>query len=123
MDKESLIFTIIIGTDFIGTRHTTFSTSGNNKFTFIHICKVDSCFIAPKLVKFQRTLITEDIIVEVIVNMIAVGRSLPLDNDQILNVCTQRIILLQIKYRPLDFLSGILNLLTYGICLGQIKFG
>ena len=36
--------------------------------------------------EFKRTLVAEDIIVEVIVNMIAVGRSLTFDNYKILNV-------------------------------------
>lgn len=60
-------------------------------------------------------MVAENIIVEVIVNMIAVSRSLTFDNDKILNVSSQRIILLQIKYRAFDFLSSITNLLTNGM--------
>lgn len=72
--------------------------------------------------KFKRTLVTEDIIVEVVVYMIAIGRSLPLNYYKILNICSQGIVLLQIKYRLFDFLPGILNLLTDGISLSQIIF-
>ena len=73
--------------------------------------------------EFKSALVAENIIVEVIVNMIAVSRSLTFDNDKILNVSSQRIILLQIKYGAFDFLSSITNLLTNGISLGQIIFG
>ena len=73
--------------------------------------------------EFKSALVAENIIVEVIVNMIAVSRSLTFDNDKILNVSSQRIILLQIKYRAFDFLSSITNLLTNGISLCQIIFG
>lgn len=36
--------------------------------------------------EFKSALVAENIIVEVIINMIAVGRSLTLNNDKILNV-------------------------------------
>ena len=73
--------------------------------------------------EFKRTLVAEDIIVEVIVNMIAVGRSLTFDNYKILNVSAKRIVLLQIKYCALDFFTCISNLLTNSVSLCQIIFG
>lgn len=68
-------------------------------------------------------MVAEDIIVEVIVNMIAVGRSLTFDNYKILNVSAKRIVLLQIKYCALDFFTCISNLLTNSVSLCQIIFG
>ena len=123
MNKEALIPRIIFDTDMRCTRYSVFTATCNNKLALFHISKIYTCIVSPKLMEFKRALVAEDIIVEVIVNMIAISRSLPLDNDKILNVSTQRIILLQIKYRAFDFLTSITYLLTNGISLCQIIFG
>ncbi len=52
--------------------------------------------------------------------MITIGRSLTLNHNEILNISTQRVILLQIKYCLFDFLTCIFNLLTYCVSLRQI---
>ncbi len=94
MYKESLVFGIIF---IVYTRcagNSMFTATRNDKLTFIHIGEVNFCLIPPELMQFKSSLVAEDIIVEVIINVITVGRSLSLDNNEILNVCTQRIILL-----------------------------
>ena len=123
MNKEALISRIIFDTDMRCTRYTVFTAACNNKFALFHISKIYTRIVPPKLMEFKSALVAEDIIIEVIVNMIAVGRSLSLDNDKILNVSTQRITLLQIKYCALDFFTCILNLLTNSVSLCQIIFG
>lgn len=105
MNKEALIPRIIFDTDMRCTRYSVFTATCNNKFALFHISKIYTSFISPKLMEFKSALVAENIIVEVIVNMIAVSRSLTFDNDKILNVSSQRIILLQIKCRSRSGLS------------------
>ena len=94
MYKESLVSGIILIVYARCTGNAMFTTTSNDKLTFIHIGEVDFCLIPPEFMQFKSSLVAEDIIVEVIINVITVGRSLSLDNNEILNICTQRIILL-----------------------------
>lgn len=48
MDKKSLIARIVIIINTSSSWNAMFSTTCNNEFAFIHICKIYTCLITPK---------------------------------------------------------------------------
>lgn len=122
MNKKPLITSIIISIDANCTRNTTFATTRNYEFAFLHLGKVNTCFVTPKLMKLKCTLIAQYIIIKVIVNMITICRCLTFDNNKIFNVSTNRIVLLKIEDCSLNFFAGIFDLLSNLVCFSLIIF-